>query len=72
MTDAVVKRKMNQMANLADELDEEAKRRYGPKAFLFYEGSGYFALMADDSLMDRQKHIRLQSDTPCSMQAGAW
>jgi hypothetical protein len=72
MTDAVIKRKMNQLANLCDELDDEAKRRYGEDAFLFFEAGGYFQIMDGDSDFGRQNHIRLQSDTPCKLQAGAW
>jgi hypothetical protein len=40
MTDAEVKRKLNQIAKLANELDAEAKRRYGREGFLFFEAGG--------------------------------
>jgi hypothetical protein len=72
MTDEVIKRKMNQIANLCDELDEEAKRRHGKDGFFFFEAEGYFQIMDGDSESGRQNHIRLQSDTPCKLAAGAW
>lgn len=74
MDDKTVQRKLNQLVKIANELDQEAKRRwlYGQ---LFFEAEGGFYLMESDSggyLSERQKGIRFSSDGHCSMGCGAW
>jgi hypothetical protein len=45
MDDKTLQRKLNQMVKLGNELDAEAKRRYGPDALLFHEGDGGLLIM---------------------------
>lgn len=75
MDDATLQRKLNKLCSLANELAEEAKRRYGPEGFLFYEAEGTFHIMAGDvdgSSAERQKFVRMSSDKYCRMDCGAW
>ena len=78
MTDKEIRRKLNQLAKLANELDAEAKARYGEDGFLFYEAGGVFSLMdgdderRDTSSSERQTHVRFSSTKTCHMGAGAW
>jgi hypothetical protein len=78
MTEAVLQRKLNQLAKLANELDDEAKARYGDKGFLFFESDGAFHLMdgdapgKDDGSAARQRHIVASSKGYCRMSGGAW
>jgi hypothetical protein len=81
MDDATLQRKLNQLVKLANELDAEAKRRYGEQATLFYEAEGTFYIMAGDApesfyrpgtMAARQEYIRHRSDGACRLGAGAW
>lgn len=72
MTDAQLQRKLNRLAALANELDAEAKRRYGRQGFLFYEATGNFHIMDGDSITARLQHITASSTLVCNMGAGAW
>ncbi len=42
MTDEQVQRKLNQLVKIANELDAEAKARYGDPGNLFFEAEGTF------------------------------
>lgn len=67
--------KLEQLRVIANELDAEAKRRYGPDGFLFFESEGGFHLMdgdSDKSNAHRQKHVKFSSVGHCRMGAGAW
>jgi hypothetical protein len=75
MTDDTIQKKLDQLTKIANDLDAEAKRRYGPKAFLFFEAGGHFHLMdgdCDGGSGERQKHIRFSSKYYCTMGGGAW
>jgi hypothetical protein len=77
MNDQTLQRKLNQLAKLANEIDDEAKRRYGAIGFLFFEADGTFYIMDGDardceSVAERQKHICMHSAGYCRMGAGAW
>lgn len=75
MTNAQVQKKLNQLRDIANELNTEAKRRYGPSGSLFYEAEGSFHLMAGDAdagLAKRQSYIRVSSEGHCTMGCGAW
>lgn len=70
-----MQRKLNQLVKIANELNEEAVRRYGPTASLFYESEGGFYIMTDDGDLpgnERQKFIVMSSAGVCNMGAGAW
>jgi len=75
MNDKALQKKIDQLAKLAQELHEEAKRRYGTEAQLFYESAGSFHIMTNDddaSCRERQEHIRFTSNGFCAMGCGAW
>ena len=83
LTDKQIQRKLNQLVKIANELVEEAKRRYGQgnehgKAGLFYEADGSFHLMSGDAEVDdgtdsgRQSYVQFSSKGYCEMGAGAW
>jgi hypothetical protein len=77
MTDKQIQTKLNQIVKLCNELDTEAKRRYGAEAMLFFEADGDFHIMDGDedpanNKADRQAHIRFSAKGYCSMGAGAW
>lgn len=75
MTDAQIKSKLNQLVKIANELEVEAKSRYGSDGSLFYESEGAFHLMDGDTdgrAYERQGHVRFSSSKHCSMGAGAW
>jgi len=77
MTDKELQRKLNKLAKLADELDEEARVRWDA-GFLFYEAEGTFYIMSGDahtdtaSLSDRQAYVEFKSNVFCRMGSGAW
>lgn len=48
MDDKTLQRKLDQFVRLGNELDAEAKRRYGPQAFLAHEAEAGIFLMAQD------------------------
>ena len=75
MDDKTLQRKLNQLAKLCDELDAEAKRRYGIDGNLFFEAEGAFHIMDGDAeegrnAERRQDHIRFSSRY-CQLGAGA-
>lgn len=75
MTDAQVQSKLNQLVKLCNELQKEAKERYGPSGSLFYESEGAFHMMANDTsgrCSERQENIRFSSTKHCTLGAGAW
>lgn len=75
MDDKTLQRKLNQLAKLAQELNEEAKRRYGDDGQLFYESEGTFHIMAGDEdagAATRQEYIRFSSAPFCAMGTGSW
>jgi hypothetical protein len=75
MDDKTLQRKLSQLVKIANELDDEAKRRYGPKGNLFFESEGDFHIMTGDSTgtaSERQKYIKFSSHGSCRLGAGAW
>jgi hypothetical protein len=75
MTDVTLKRKLEKLVALANELDDEAKRRYGKEGFLFFEAEGGFHIMSGDcdgSTDERQKFSKFRAKSNCTMGAGAW
>jgi hypothetical protein len=67
--------KLAEFIRLGNELDAEAKRRYGKNGFLFHEADGGVYLMdgdSNDSTADRQKHIKVTSTSTARWGAGAW
>lgn len=75
MTNEQVQKKLNQLVKIANELEDEAKTRYGPDGSLFHEAEGSFHLMDGDSngrSSERQTHVRFTSEKHCNMGAGAW
>lgn len=52
MNDAALKKALAEFGRLGNALDAEAKRRYGPNAFLFHEADGSVVLMAGDARND--------------------
>lgn len=79
MTDSQIQAKLNQLTKIANELNLEAKHRYGGEGNLFFESAGQFHLMDGDAPGDyeggpavRQEHIRFTSTGYCRMGSGAW
>lgn len=75
MTDKEIQRRLNQLTKIANELVDEAKRRYGDEAHLFFEAEGTFHIMdgdSDDGIAARVKCVRFSSDGSCRMGGGAW
>ncbi|WGK63444.1 hypothetical protein QAO71_16875 (plasmid) [Halopseudomonas sp. SMJS2] len=75
MDDKTVQRKLDQLTKIANELHEEAQRRYGQEAQLFFEAEGSFHIMqrdADGPSRERQKGVMFSSNGYCSMNCGAW
>lgn len=75
MTNEQIQKKLNQLVKLANDLEEEAKRRYGKSGNLFYEAEGCFYLMdgdEDSGAAARQSHIKFRSQGFCNMGGGAW
>ena len=61
MTDTTLTRKLKQMLELGNELDAEAKRRYGPDGLLLHEADGSLLIMDKyntDSATSREPHIK--------------
>lgn len=67
MNDAALKKALAEFVRLGNALDAEAKRRYGPNAFLFHEADGSVVLMAGDAeerhcaTAERAEYIREQA-----------
>lgn len=78
MTDSEIKRKMEQICKLSQDLDEEAKRRYGKEAQLFLEtNSLHFSTHIPDgvrgtTMLDRQAGILFTARAKCCIESGAW
>ena len=76
MTDAEVQKKLDQLARIANELDNEAKRRYGSEGQLFFEAEGQFHFMSSDhsdaGISERQSGIVMTSKGNTRMGCGAW
>ena len=74
MTKQKLQQKMEQFLELGNELNAEAKRRYGSDGFLFHEADGSVYIMDGDSninVEERQKHIKLSAHG-ARWGAGAW
>ena len=72
---AKTKAKLAEFIRIGNELDAEAKRRYGKDAFLFHEADGGVYIMDGDSNIsteERLKHIKVSSDDNARWGAGAW
>ena len=74
MNDAQIQRKLNSLVQICNELDDEAKRRYGKSGNFFFESDGDFHLMDGDDMenIHRHEHVRFSSKTDCKLGAGAW
>lgn len=78
MTDNMIQAKLDQLTDLCNELDDEAKRRYGKSGHLFFESDGAFHLMSGDADPDRctarkrQSYIKFSSNGYCCLGGGAW
>lgn len=79
MDDKTLQRKLNQMAKLGMELNEEAKRRYPhPDAGLFHEADGTLNIMSGDAHPDtrtigeRSSFIEFSAKGVALWGAGAW
>lgn len=74
MDDKTLQKKLDQLARLAQQIQEEAESRY-PQGMLFYEAEGSFLVMAGDAdggATERQDFIRFASRPFCNMNCGAW
>lgn len=75
LTKRQMQAKLNRLVKIANELDNEAKRRWGKNAMLFFEAEGTFFMMSGDDkgvASARQAHIQMSSNGYCQMGAGAW
>jgi hypothetical protein len=74
MSNADVQAGLDQLVALCNRLDAEARRRYGPRAFLFHEADSGFHIMCGDggTPADRQRHIVMSSHGVCRLGTGAW
>ena len=75
MTPTRIKQKLERLVELCNELDDEAKRRWGSEGNLFYESEGSFHMMDGDCNgggVSRQSHVKFSSKTWCKLGAGAW
>jgi hypothetical protein len=75
MSDKELRAKLNQIVKLCNELDAEAKVRYGESGNLFFESGGNFHIMRGDcigSSLDRQEFVMFTADKHCRLGAGAW
>lgn len=76
LTDKELKAKLESFVKLGNELDAEAKRRYGSEGFLFHEADGGVHLMDGDeengNVTKRQKHSKFSSIGIARWGAGAW
>ena len=48
MTDKEIQKKLDTLVKIANELDREAKNRYGDSGNLFFESDGAFHMMSGD------------------------
>lgn len=76
MTDAEVQKKLDQLVRIANELDKEAKKRYGSDGQLFFEAEGQFHFMShdrpDSGIVERQSGVVMTSRGNTRMGCGAW
>lgn len=78
MDDATLQRKLNQFVKLGNELDAEAKRRFGPDGWLFAEADGTTFIMSGDAnpdretSADRQAFIEFSATIGHRIGTGAW
>ena len=77
MDDTTLAKKLDQFVRLGNALNAEAKRRYGPEAFLAHEADSGIFLMSQDvanSSHDRRKHdwIKEEATLHPKWQAIAW
>jgi hypothetical protein len=78
MDDKTLQKKLDEFVKLGNELDAEAKKRYGAKGFLFHEADGGIHVMDGDlegvprNLSERQSHIRFSANGHVRWGAGAW
>ena len=74
MTNNELESKLKRFVKLGNELNNEAKRLYGPNGFLFHEADGGVYIMdgdEDSSVTIRQSHVR-HSAFGALWGAGAW
>jgi len=61
-----LRRKLKQFVDLGNELDAEAKRRYGTEGLLFHEGDGVVCIMSilpnDGADRHPQQYIKFAED----------
>jgi hypothetical protein len=72
---ALLQRKLDRLAKLANDLDDEAKALFGRAGNLFFEADGTFHLMdgdCDGNATERHEHIQVSSTRHCRMGCGAW
>lgn len=76
MDDKVIRRKLAQLVRICNELDDEAKRRYGQDGHVFFESEGQFHIMRGDvydgTSTERQTFVEFESTGYCRLGAGAW
>lgn len=73
MTDKQIQAKLEKLCRICNELNAEAKARYGPEGQLFLEPEHGFYLMAhDDGGPNRQDGVRFSSNQHVMIGAGAW
>jgi len=75
MTDEQIQKKLDQIQKLANELDDEAKARYGHSGNIFLDAEGGIHMMdgdEDEGIYERQSHIKFSCKGICRMGAGAW
>lgn len=74
MDERTLQKKLNQLVKIANELGDEARRRW-PNGHLFFEAEGTFHLMSGDCdglSRERQGYVEASSSGYCTMSAGAW
>ena len=72
MNDKTLRRKLKEFVDLGNELDAEAKRRYGREGLLFHEADGQACIMGClPEEGNKNKHIRF-SESGVNWGAGAF
>jgi hypothetical protein len=74
MTDSEIKKKMEQISKLSQELDAEAKRRYGKGAQLFLETNDlhFASSVPDDGGFNNRQSGIIFTARNCRIESGAW
>jgi len=75
MDDKTMQRKLNQIVKLVNELSDEAKRRWGRNAQVFFEAEGGPHIMSGDTngnSTERQAFIKFSAKGWCRHEVGAW